>query len=108
MDGDCRAFEIAKDTDSVEEWNATLIQNLDMDSSDVDDADVENILECLIHHRSLEHASDEENFLKWMNYMGRRDYNGICRSWKSDARSCEGCNEGSRREGCGNSKRDTW
>ncbi len=72
VDGDCRAFEIAKDTDSVEEWNATLIQNLDMDSSDVDDADVENILECLIHHRSLEHASDEENFLKWMNYMGRR------------------------------------
>ena len=26
VDGDCRAFEIAKDTDSVEEWNATLIQ----------------------------------------------------------------------------------
>lgn len=33
---------------------------------------IENILECLIHYRSLEHASDEENFFKWMNYMGRR------------------------------------
>lgn len=72
VDGDKKAFEIAKDTDSVEEWNATLIRNLDMDASVIDDANVENILECLIHHRSLERVSDEENFLKWMNYMGRK------------------------------------
>lgn len=72
VDGNHMVFEIAKDTDSVEQWNATLIQNLDMDTSIIDDANVENILECLIHHRSLERVSDEENFLKWMNYMGRR------------------------------------
>lgn len=66
------AFEAAKNTDSVEEWNTALIQNLDLDASVITETDVENILECLIHHRSLEHVSDEENFLKWMNYMGRR------------------------------------
>lgn len=72
VDGDHMAFEIAKDTESVEEWNATLIRNLDIDTTIIDTANVENILECLIHQRSLECSSDEENFLKWMNYMGRR------------------------------------
>lgn len=72
VDSDHIAFEMAKDTDSVEEWNATLVRNLSIDTSVIDDTDVENILECLIHHRSLECASDEGNFLKWMNYMGRK------------------------------------
>lgn len=72
VDRDKKAFEIAKDADSIEEWNETLIRNLDIDISVINDTNVENILECLIHYRSLENASDEENFLKWMNYMGRR------------------------------------
>lgn len=72
VDRDKKAFEIAKDADSIEEWNETLIRNLDMDISVINDTSIENILECLIHYRSLEHASDEENFFKWMNYMGRR------------------------------------
>ena len=72
VDNNSYAFEAAKNTDSVEEWNATIIKNLDIDLSEMNDSDIENILECLIHHRSLEHTSDEENFLKWLNYMGRR------------------------------------
>lgn len=72
VDRDKKAFEIAKDADSIEEWNETLIRNLDMDISVINDTSIENILECLIHYRSLGHASDEENFFKWMNYMGRR------------------------------------
>ena len=72
VDSTHSAFEAAKNSDSVEEWNAELIRNMDIDASVVSEPEINNILECLIHYRSLERVSDEENFLKWMNYMGRR------------------------------------
>lgn len=72
VDSTHSAFEVAKHADSVEEWNTELIRNMDIDVSIVSKIDLNNILECVIHHRSLERVSDEENFLKWMNYMGRR------------------------------------
>lgn len=66
------AFEAAKDSQSVEEWNAELLRNMEIDKTAVSEGELADILECVIHHRSLEYASDEENFYKWMNYMGRR------------------------------------
>lgn len=72
VDSTHSAFEVTKHADSVEEWNTELIRNMDIDVSIVSEIDLNNILECVIHHRSLERVSDEENFLKWMNYMGRR------------------------------------
>lgn len=72
VDSSHSAFEAAKNADCIEEWNAALIRNLDLDTKRITQDELGNILECLIHHRSLERAADEENFLKWMNYMGRR------------------------------------
>ena len=66
------AFEAAKDSQSVEEWNAELLRNMEIDKTAVSEGELNDILECVIHHRSLEYASDEENFYKWMTYMGRR------------------------------------
>ncbi len=72
VDSTNTAFEAAKETDSVEEWNSELVKNLEIDTTALKENEIINILECLIHHRSLERASDEENYMKWMNYMGRR------------------------------------
>lgn len=68
------AFEVAKNTDSIEEWNSTLVNNIDINAETITKSEIDNILECLIHYRSLERVSDEENFLKWMHYMGRRNF----------------------------------
>lgn len=72
VDKNNTVFEYAKESEDIEEWNQELIDCLDISIGDLSQDTINGILECLIHHRSLEHASDEENFLKWMNYMGRR------------------------------------
>lgn len=72
VDKNNTVFEYAKEAEDIEEWNQKLIDCLDISIGDLSKDSINGILECLIHHRSLEHISDEENFLKWMNYMGRR------------------------------------
>ncbi len=72
VDKNNSVFEVAKDSENIEEWNRQLINHIDISTGDLTQDTINGILECLIHHRSLEHNSDEENFLKWMNYMGRR------------------------------------
>lgn len=72
VDNENKAFEKSKDTDDIEEWNRQLLDHLDIPIDTFDSDDQMNILECLIHQRSLERASDEENFLKWMQFMGRK------------------------------------
>jgi hypothetical protein len=72
VDGEKKVFEKAMDSENVEEWNALLIENLDISTNHLSGECVANILECLIHYRSLENACDGQNYLKWMNYMGRR------------------------------------
>lgn len=72
VDNSNTVFESAKESENIEEWNEELIDNLDISTSDLSQDTLSGILECLIHHRSLGHVSDEENFIKWMNYMGRR------------------------------------
>lgn len=72
VDKNNTVFDNAKDSEDMEEWNQELIDGLDILTKDLSQDTINGILECLIHYRSLEHTSDEENFLKWMNYMGRR------------------------------------
>ncbi len=72
VDKNNTVFEYAKESEDIEEWNQELIDCLDISMGDLSRDTINGILECLIHHRSLKHASDEEYFLKWMNYMGRR------------------------------------
>lgn len=72
VDSEGRVFEAAKDSESIEEWNDAIIENIEIPTDNLSRDCINNILECLIHHRSLERAADVENFVKWMNYMGRK------------------------------------
>ncbi len=72
VDSNNEVFNNCKDEETMEEWNAELIRNLEIETSLMSEQNIFNVLECLIHYRSQEHLSDEENYLKWMNYMGRR------------------------------------
>ena len=72
VDSEGRVFEAAKDSESIEEWNDAIIENIEIPTDNLSRNCINNILECLIHHRSLERAADVENFVKWMNYMGRK------------------------------------
>ena len=72
VDSNNEAFKNSKEEETMDDWNAELIKNLKIETSLLSEQNIFNVLECLIHHRSLEHASDEDNYLKWMTYMGRR------------------------------------
>lgn len=72
VDGKRNVFKCAIESESIEEWNALLIENIEIPTDDLSKDCINSILECLIHHRSLEKAANEEYFIKWMNYMGRK------------------------------------
>lgn len=72
VDSSNKAFKKAKDSENIPEWNDTLVDNFEIPTDDLSQKCIESILECLIHYRSLGTSSDEENYLKWMKYMGRR------------------------------------
>lgn len=72
VDSNKSVFNNAKDSENIDEWNKLLIENLEIPTSDLSKDSIESILECLIHYRSLEETSEERNFVKWMNYMGKR------------------------------------
>lgn len=74
VDKNNTAFTLARHSNSVEEWNSELLNNLEIIPEKLSQKTVFDILECLIHYRSLEYASDEINFHKWMEYMGRSNY----------------------------------
>lgn len=65
------AFESAKNVDNIDEWNAALLKAMEINTEGLSKNSIQYILECLIHQRSLEREADEENYLKWMNFMGR-------------------------------------
>ena len=72
VDGKNVAFDEAKKAKNVEDWNDMLVNTIDIVKNDLSPECINSILECLIHYRSRENVPDEENYLKWMLYMGRR------------------------------------
>lgn len=72
VDPEKSVFKKAKNSKNVEEWNATLLGYMNIDTNVLSTECINTILECIIHHSCLECKADEENYLKWMNYMGRR------------------------------------
>ena len=72
VDSDNRIFQKVKCVTDISEWNKALIDNLEISTEDLSTNNILNILECLIHYRSLGKDVAEENFLKWMKYMGRK------------------------------------
>lgn len=72
VDSKKKIFDVAKDSENIEEWNALLMEHLEIPKEHLSKDRIYSVLECLIHQRSLEKAADEENFFKWMNYMGRK------------------------------------
>lgn len=71
-DADNVVFKKVKNSESIDEWNESIIENLDLSLDNMSKNEIDTILESLIHYRSLEEGSGEENFLKWMDYMGRK------------------------------------
>jgi hypothetical protein len=72
VDSGDMVFKKARNSESIDEWNESIIANLDFSLEGMSKNGVESILECLIHYRGLEETADDANFLKWMNYMGRK------------------------------------
>lgn len=69
IDSENIIFKKARNAENINEWNKNLIKFMAMDDLPVEDINL--ILECIIHYRSLGNALDEENYRKWMKYMGR-------------------------------------
>lgn len=66
------AFSVAKSARDIEEWNKILVRELHFEMKTMTIACQNNILECIIRKKATEIRSDEINYFKWMEYMGRQ------------------------------------
>ncbi|MCI9032547.1 MAG: DUF87 domain-containing protein [Lachnospiraceae bacterium] len=64
-------FRNGRHAKNIEEWNQDLIAGLGLEE-ELSAACQYNILECLIYKKSCEKNNNESNFIRWMDYMGRR------------------------------------
>lgn len=65
-------FRYAANARNLEEWNQMLLSGMGFHEYELSDACQYNILECLIYKKSQENNNSEENFNRWMDYMGRK------------------------------------
>ena len=66
------AFSIAKTAKDMDEWNTILAKELHLEMETMSMACQNNILECVIRKKATEIKSDEVNYFKWMEHMGRK------------------------------------
>lgn len=67
-------FKQSVNAKNIEEWNQMLLCGLGFQENELSDACQYNILECLIYRKSQEKNNHEEDFNRWMDYMGRRAF----------------------------------
>lgn len=65
-------FDCSVKAKNLEEWNQMLLSGLGYQEDELSKTCQYNILECLIYKKSQEKNNNEENFDRWMDYMGRR------------------------------------
>lgn len=67
-----KAFLNSIDARDINEWNMYLKKELNLDKTDLSAECINNILDCVIHQKSISQPDGEEKYKWWLEQVGRK------------------------------------